>query len=92
MDCAESLTSSQERRRNGSSPEKMKLGVCIIVVSYSHERGRIGAEKVLTISVLFSHPGSAIPMDPLDLDLINDLLEGEAYLKEVNCLSSYGVL
>ena len=31
-------------------------------------------------------------MDPRDLEFINELLEGEANLKEVNPLSSYGVL
>ena len=31
-------------------------------------------------------------MDPRDLEFINELLEGEANLKEVNRLSSYGIL
>ncbi len=31
-------------------------------------------------------------MDPRDLEFINELLEGEANLKEVIRLSSYGIL
>lgn len=31
-------------------------------------------------------------MDPRDLEFINELLEGEANLKEVNRLSSCGIL
>jgi hypothetical protein len=56
---------------------KMKLGESIIVVSYTN----------VSRSQLCSHTAHltvSIRMDPLDLDLINDLLEGEANLKEVN--------
>lgn len=31
-------------------------------------------------------------MDPRDLEFINELLEGEANLKEVNRISSYDIL
>jgi hypothetical protein len=42
---------------------------------------------------MFSRPWSCSqPMDPRDLEFINELLEGEAHLKEVKGLSSYGVL
>ena len=54
---------------------------------------RVGAHKVLTVSVLFPPATSlAVLMDPRDLKFINELLEGEANLKEVNRLSSYGIL
>lgn len=56
-------------------------------------RLRVSAHKVLT-AWLCSHPRSslAIRMDPRDLEFINELLEGEANLKEVNLLSSYDIL
>ena len=59
-------------------------------------KGRLrgpGAHKVLTVLVLFP-PDNAllIHMDPRDLEFINELLEGEASLKEVNRLSLYCIL
>jgi hypothetical protein len=59
---------------------KMKLGVSIIVVSYTNvSRSRLCSHTTRHTALTVS-----IRMDPLDLDLINDLLEGEANLKEVN--------
>ena len=54
---------------------------------------RVGAHKVLTAR-FYSHAllGNSYSMDPRDLEFINELLEGEANLKEVNLLSPYYIL
>jgi hypothetical protein len=69
---------------------KMKLEDSVIISVVQFMKGA-PAGKFSRPSVC-SHTPQFGPMDPRDLELINDLLEGEANLREVTDLSSYIVL
>lgn len=87
--CTGILSSSQECSRG---PMKMKMDEDTVVWSSSSCIMRSGPAECSHGLGFVPTPHNLGPMDPRDLDHINDLLEGEAKLREVIGLSPCGVL